>query len=263
MIALETRDKELLNKFFNTSGYVFDFSTIRFDEFTYESIGLALVQKYKASKGQSLRQFIYNGELTKVIKLCNDLLDYYDDYKTSFREEFVKEEYYTKCKNLLTGFSYLRNEANKKERIIYQDEKEYDVFISHATADKETYVEQLVDEIKKTGAKVWYDKDMIGWGDSLTKKIDSGLEKSEFGIIILSNNFFDRGWCERELKKLFDRHLKEKSKLLLPIIYNCEINKVVERYPFLEDVYMLSNETYSEKDVALLFAKELIQRLRR
>ena len=45
-------------KLFNRGGYVLDFSTNDFDVFTLGSIGVALCDKYKMSKGKSLTAYL-------------------------------------------------------------------------------------------------------------------------------------------------------------------------------------------------------------
>ena len=56
------------------------------------------------------------------------------------------------------------------------DEAEYDVFISHASEDKEPFVEELVHALRDRDIRVWYDSINIGWGDSLRSQIDNGLK---------------------------------------------------------------------------------------
>ena len=51
-------EKGAFLKLFNRMGYVLDFSTNEFNVFTLESIGVALCQKYQASKGASLVSFV-------------------------------------------------------------------------------------------------------------------------------------------------------------------------------------------------------------
>ena len=46
---------------------------------------------------------------------------------------------------------------------------EYDVFVSHAWEDKEEFVDEFVDELRKLGVKVWSDTSEIKWGDSMSK----------------------------------------------------------------------------------------------
>ena len=46
--------------------------------------------------------------------------------------------------------------------------------------------------------KVWYDEFTLEVGDSLTEKINHGLANSEFGIVIVSKNFFRKNWPKEE-----------------------------------------------------------------
>ena len=51
-------EKELFIKLFNRHGYMLDFSTYKFDQFTRASVGVALCEKYGMSKGQSFERFL-------------------------------------------------------------------------------------------------------------------------------------------------------------------------------------------------------------
>ena len=93
---------------------------------------------------------------------------------------------------------------------------EHDVFISHATEDKESFVNELVEELKKRDVKVWVDDLKIKWGDSLRKSIDEGLKKSRFGIAVISKHFIAKGWTQYELDGLFEKEMS-RGKVILPI----------------------------------------------
>lgn len=81
-------------KLFNRNGYVLDFSTSDFNIFTTESIGVALCDKYKVSKGKSLESFVNEASDEDVIKLLKDLLDYYEEkYEKEFTQEADEETY--------------------------------------------------------------------------------------------------------------------------------------------------------------------------
>lgn len=56
-------------KLFNRGGYVLDFSTNDFDVFTLGSIGVALCEKYKMSKGKSLTAYLNEASDGDVITL--------------------------------------------------------------------------------------------------------------------------------------------------------------------------------------------------
>jgi hypothetical protein len=51
----------------------------------------------------------------------------------------------------------------------------------------------LANALKVGGLDVWYDEFELRIGDSLRRKIDQGLAKSRFGIVVLSKDFFRKG----------------------------------------------------------------------
>ena len=53
-------------------------------------------------------------------------------------------------------------------------------------------MEELYQAINKLGINIFYDKDVIDWDDDWKNKILEGTKKSEFAIIVISENFFDR-----------------------------------------------------------------------
>ena len=71
-------DRGVLPAFFNAGGYVLDFSTEKFNQFTIQSVGVAICSYYGLSKGKSLEAFTNYGEVVKVVKLYDDLIRYYE-----------------------------------------------------------------------------------------------------------------------------------------------------------------------------------------
>ncbi len=51
----------------------------------------------------------------------------------------------------------------------------YDVFISHASEDKEGVARPLARHLEALGLRVWLDECVLTLGDSLRRKIDAGL----------------------------------------------------------------------------------------
>lgn len=84
-------EKGYLDELFNRGGYVLDFSTNDFDEFTFQSIGIRLCEKYHLSKGKSLREFTNEGDSYKIAKLYKDLLEFYSVYFSDEIEENKKK----------------------------------------------------------------------------------------------------------------------------------------------------------------------------
>src|ERR1700674_911393 len=94
--------------------------------------------------------------------------------------------------------------------------REYDVFISHATEDKDEVVRPLANALRDHGLVVWFDEFELRIGDSLRRKIDSGIAGGGFGIVVLSRSFFAKGWSHYELDGLVTMAVSGKQ-VLLPL----------------------------------------------
>lgn len=104
---------------------------------------------------------------------------------------------------------------------------QYDVFICHASEDKDDFVRPLAEQLQAQHIDVWYDEFSLSIGDSLMDKIDEGLESCRFGIVVLSPNFFKKPWAKRELRGLNSREMVEKKNLILPIWHRVSIDDVM------------------------------------
>lgn len=126
---------------------------------------------------------------------------------------------------------------------------EYDVFISHATEDKESFVNELVEELKKRNIKVWVDDLKIKWGDPLRKSIDEGLKKSRFGIVVISKHFIAKGWTQYELDGLFEKEMSG-GKVILPIWHGITKKEVQAFSPTLAGRKAMTTATMTPADIA-------------
>ncbi|WP_270469756.1 toll/interleukin-1 receptor domain-containing protein [Faecalibacillus faecis] len=135
------------------------------------------------------------------------------------------------------------NEENEKP--------EYDVFISHAWEDKEDFVNDFVKDLNSLGVTTWYDKSQILWGDSMRKKIDEGLKKSRFGIVILSPNYIAEGkyWTKAELDGLFQLE-SINGKKLLPIWHKLTKKEVMDFSPTIAGKLAMNTSSLTSKEIA-------------
>lgn len=152
----------------------------------------------------------------------------------------------------------------EKEKKIINDKntqkKNYDVFISHASKDKLSFVDELVDGIKKLGVKIFYDKDEFLWGDNWKEKILYGTQQSEFAVIVISDNFFDRKWTETELNEFLQIQNESGQKTILPLLYGITYSDVAKKYPELEFIQSLKADEHNVDEIVILLARELIKR---
>lgn len=166
-----------------------------------------------------------------------------------------------------SGKNYFANkevaEKRAKEKavnVLQKNRKQYDVFISHASADKLDYVDELYMAIRKLGISIFYDSEVISWGDKWKDIILNGTESSEFAIIVISENFFDREWTEKELLEFLNRQNESGQKIILPLLHNITVDNLKEKYPDIGDIQCISTDRYSKDQVTVLLAKELIKR---
>jgi hypothetical protein len=109
---------------------------------------------------------------------------------------------------------------------------DYDVFISHASEDKEAVARPLASHLQVLGLKVWLDECELTLGDSLRRKIDEGLVHSQYGVVVLSPAFFGKEWPNKELDGLVSRE-DSGGKVVLPIWHNVTASDVLKYSPLL------------------------------
>ena len=139
----------------------------------------------------------------------------------------------------------------------------YDVFLSHANADKKAYINDLYKEISKLGLNVFYDSKEIEWGDKWKERILDATARSHFAIIVISKNFFGRTWTQKELTEFLHRQNETNQKIVLPLLYEVTSEEMKTQYPYLEDIQYIEARNYSKKDIALLFANQYIKHLKK
>jgi hypothetical protein len=118
--------------------------------------------------------------------------------------------------------------------------KKWDVFISHASEDKEL-VRPLAQALRDKGIAVWYDEFSLKLGDSLRSSIDYGLANSRYGVVVLSKSFFAKHWPVQELNGLSSKEAKG-TKVILPVWHKLSADDVREFSPMLADKFASTSE---------------------
>jgi len=112
--------------------------------------------------------------------------------------------------------------------------KKWDVFICHASEDKDAFVRPLTKALEATGLSVWFDEFTLKVGDSLRQRVEGGLANSRYGIVVLSENFFAKKWPQDELDGLASKEIAGAgTKVILPVWYNITFDEVQRRSPML------------------------------
>jgi len=133
----------------------------------------------------------------------------------------------------------------------------YDVFISHASEDKDEFVRPFAVYLEENGIKVWYDEFRLQIGDSLRRNIDNGLKRSRYGIVVLSEAFFNKEWPQRELDGLFAREVNG-EKVILPIWHKISKNEVIKYSPIIADMLAINTSIFTIEEIA----QQIIDRIK-
>ncbi len=129
-------------------------------------------------------------------------------------------------------------------------DKEFDLFICHATEDKVSVAGPLTQLLAERRVEVWYDVAELRVGDSLRRSIDRGLARSRFGLVVVSRAFFAKNWAQYELDGLVSKEMSDSSKVILPVWHEISRDEVVGHSPSLADKVALKTSDYSLEEIA-------------
>lgn len=204
---------------------------------------IADYQKSIASKSSDLgkkKQDLRKAEESELKKQNQKQLEFQRNLQRSIDDQKSQLD------NLIT--QNYSSKTFQSEELLTESVKKYDFFISHASEDKEDIVRSLADALKNNGFEVWYDEFELKIGDSLRRKIDSGLINSRFGIVIISPSFIKKNWTEYELNGMVAREMNG-HKVILPIWHKVSKDEVLKFSPTLADKMALNTSIHSTEDI--------------
>ena len=182
------------------------------------------IRKLKTANSQFQR------EANRAISELKSVERKVKSYQSKLRSSSIQP--LTAVPSLYLGNSY----EDEVESFLFDDtyEKEYDVFISHASEDKDAVARPLAEALRNNGLSVWYDEFELRIGDSLRRKIDKGIANSNFGVIVISRDFISKGWTNYELDGLITCAVNGEQ-TMLPVWHNITKREVINYSPSLAD----------------------------
>ena len=146
---------------------------------------------------------------------------------------------------------YALTEASQKRAYGAATGKRWNVFISHASEDKDEFVRPLAKALEESRLEVWFDETTLKVGDRLRESIDYGLSRSRFAVVVLSKHFFSKDWTKEELEGLTTKEISG-VKVILPVWHNITRDEVAERSPTLAGLFAAQSKDGLEKVVRQL-----------
>lgn len=116
-----------------------------------------------------------------------------------------------------------------------------DIFICHASEDKDEIVRPLVEALTQAGVSCWLDEAEIQWGDSITQKVNEGLARSRYVVVVLSKASAEKNWPQKELNAALSKEAASGDVKVLPLLVGTEdeTRAILAKFPILNDKLFL------------------------
>lgn len=129
--------------------------------------------------------------------------------------------------------------------------------MSHAVEDKITVANDLCRGLEKAGLDIWYSGKELKAGDSLEKTIISALDRSKYGVVVMTPTYIEKNWTRKEYYLLMAKEIKER-KVILPVLYNITLEQLAKYDIAIADKWAIRYDG-SNMDHVIAKLQEVIQ----
>jgi TIR domain len=123
------------------------------------------------------------------------------------------------------------------------------VFISHSHADK-SFARRIKGDLERHQTPVWLDEGELSAGDALTQPIVAAIAKSDYTLVVASQNSTQSDWVVKEVGYALTLERTNRQKKLIPI--RIEPNVVMPQLADRVHLDMHDPELYRSNLLALL-----------
>jgi hypothetical protein len=113
-------------------------------------------------------------------------------------------------------------------------------FFCHSSADKTEFADRLAGDLRAAGVDVWYDQWEIAPGDSLRRKVDSGIEGATQFLALITPNSLKSEWVQTELDAGMVKKIEGTCRLI-PVLAGVAVDDLP---PTLRSVRCVQLEPY-------------------
>lgn len=114
--------------------------------------------------------------------------------------------------------------------------EEFQVFICHASEDRDLIASPLHEALAAAGVVSFLDTEYIKWGDSFVEKINHALSRAKVVVVILSSNSVNKAWPRKEIHAALAREVEGTTKVLPVMVGDKgQISALRKTLPLLAD----------------------------
>ena len=103
---------------------------------------------------------------------------------------------------------------------------DFDVFISHASEDKETIARPIFEACQRIGLKAFFDEAHIGWGQSFTQKINTALGAAPTVLAVISSTSVSKDWPVTEVNAALAMEVSRQKKVVPLIVGKPDLSRL-------------------------------------
>ena len=124
--------------------------------------------------------------------------------------------------------------------------KEKQVFISYSSKDEED-IDNIIPYLNAQELPVWFGKRSISVGESITEKVQQGIEESDMVIFWVTENFLLSNWCKFEMNAYVKRLIEDNVQIITVLEDSVNIKSLPL---FLRNIKCLRKEGRTTIEVA-------------
>ena len=103
---------------------------------------------------------------------------------------------------------------------------DYDIFISHASEDREAVARPIHAACEALGLKAFLDEEHIGWGENFTKKINAALGAARTVLTIISPVSVTKEWPMAEVNTALTFEVSGKKQVVALIVGKPDLSRL-------------------------------------
>lgn len=109
------------------------------------------------------------------------------------------------------------------------------VFLSYSHRDT-AFVDRLVPALERRGIEVWRDVKQIRGGQSITKRVEDGLRKADYYLLVLSTNSLGSPWVDLEYRTALNMSISlKKTEWIIPVVTDVSNEQLLQFSLILSD----------------------------
>lgn len=122
---------------------------------------------------------------------------------------------------------------HRKQPRLMSTSSSFDIFLSHASLDKEEFARPLREALKTINVSCWFDEEQIPSGAPIALRINDGIRRSKLMVVLVTPSFLAKQWTQTEMGVMLHQEITRNEDRLLPVVTKAANPLVDADWPLL------------------------------